>query len=187
MKSILFLLLLIATISHAAPDHQEGAAYISEYEKEIPKHVFLAQCIELFTGLPASIQLAQAFCETGFGRPDTVGFFDKKLGRVRYMDTIGYHYSNIFSIMDFEGDYWKFGNNKALNWDGTKTYTWRWYLHPVFSWFDHAYYMQVHHSGHCFKPWSYWIVNPVRYGHKGYWKTISKTIQKYRLDKYDLR
>ena len=172
----LFLILQVFIIRSAK------ANQITDFDRHAP----LAKVIQLFSGVPASVQLAQAYCETNFGARDTIGFFDKKLNRIRYLDTIGYHYSNIFAIMDFEGDYWEFGSKPALGCWGKRTYIWRRYAHPTLSWIDHAYFFMVHNPSHLHKPWWYWCANPVRYGRRGYWNKIRKTIIEFGLDRYDL-
>ena len=176
ISSILFIIWNCLVISYA------NAGTNNDFKS----HALQAQVIQLFSGVPASVQLAHAYCETNFGARDTIGFFDKKLNRIRYLDTIGYHYNNIFSIMDFENDYWKLGFGFAFNWDATKRYKWRRYAHPLISWIDHAYFFMTHNPTHLYRPWEYWCDNPVKYGKKGYWVKIKKTIIKYNLQRFDL-
>jgi len=156
----LFLILQVFIIRSAK------ANQITDFDSHAP----LAKVIQLFSGVPASVQLAQAYCETNFGRADTIGTM----------------YNNVFAIMDFEGDYWEFGNGPALGCWGKRTYIWRRYAHPTLSWIDHAYFFMVHNPSHLHKPWSYWCANPVRYGRRGYWNKIRKTIIEFGLDRYDL-
>ena len=169
----IILILLIATNCHA---------------QNFENYAFQAQVIEVFFGVPASIQLAQGYCETNFGAPDPGGKLCTINGKkvLVHSDTIGNHFNNIFAIMDFEGDYWTFGNGKAFGCWFKRRYTWRKYQHQLLSWLDHAYYLILHNPDHWHKPWQYWCNNPVKYGRQGYWKKIKSTITKYNLGKYDV-
>lgn len=146
------------------------------------RHVLKAQILQYITGVPASIQLAQGWCETGFGRPDTIGY--ERDSVVRYRDTVGYHFCNVFAIMDFPGDYYTGPSATAMGCYHRTTYTWRVYIHPIFSWIDHAYFLWLHNPSRRGKPWNYWI--GAKYGVRPeYWQKIKHTIEKYELYKYD--
>ena len=137
---------------------------------DIKAHVLQAQIIHLFSGVPASIQLAQAYCETKFGQAQGIGT----------------DLNNVFAIMDFPNDYWEFGNKKLLGAYGRNTYTWRDYIHPIISWIDHAYFFTVHAKKQLGKDWKFWCSNPPKYSnHKDYWPKIKRTILKYKLYQYD--
>jgi hypothetical protein len=142
----------------------------SGFSQDFDKYIRIAQVIELFSGVPTSIQLSQGWNETAFGRADTIGTL----------------YNNVFSIMDFDGDYWEFGNGRALGCWGRRSYVWRRYFHPLISWIDHAYFLMVHAPNHCGRDWRFWCDNPVRYGRRGYWKKIKKTIIQYKLNRFDI-
>lgn len=133
---------------------------------DFDKYAPLAQAVEFCTGIPASVQLSQAYCETRFGIADTIGTL----------------YNNIFSIMDLEGDEWEGENGPHMDCCSSRNFIWRKYGSHLHSWLDYAQYMQRHHS-HRFK-------TPVHtwkgYGRKIYWKVINKTINEFNLRKYDL-
>jgi hypothetical protein len=157
---VLFLIFQICLIRYAQ------AATNDDFKS----HATQAKVIQIFTGVPASIQLAQAFCETNFGRADTIGNI----------------YNNVFAIMDFDFDYWEGHNGKALGCWGRKSHTWRRYFHPLVSWLDHAYFFHVHAPNHIGKDWQYWCSNPPKYsGYSKYWAKIKRTIIKYKLYEYD--
>ena len=161
IASILYLLSNILIISYAQANAKD----------DFKAHALQAQVIELFTGVPASIQLAQAYCETNFGAAKVIGT----------------EFNNVFAIMDFDGDYWEFGNGQALGCWGRKMYTWRRYVHPIISWIDHAYFFTVHAKQQLGKPWHFWCDYPPKYSsHRKYWSKIRKTIIKYNLNKYDI-
>jgi len=138
--------------------------------EEFKKYALRAQLLEIVYGVPASIQLAQSYCETRHGKADPIG-------------TV---YNNWFAIMDFKSDYWEYGSGEALNWNKTKYYIWRRYSSPLISWIDHAYFLYLHNPEHRYKPYIYWIKYPVKYGRSGYWIKIQRTILKYNLQKYDI-
>lgn len=135
-------------------------------------HALQAQVIEYLTAVPASIQLAQAYCETNFGSAPVIGT----------------EFNNVFAIMDFPNDYWTWGNGKALGCWGRTVYTWRRYPHPIVSWLDHAYFLTLHAKSQLNRPWWFWCDFPPKYsGNKNYWPKIRQTIIKYKLYEYDKR
>lgn len=160
IASILYLISIIGVITYAS----------ANTANEFKKYAFRAQVLEVIYGVPTSVQLAQSYCETHNGRADTIG-------------TI---YNNWFSIMDFKGDYWVFGNGRALNWNKTRSHIWRRYSFPIISWIDHAYFLWLHNPKYRYKDFLFWCDNPVRYGRRGYWKKIKKTILENNLQKYDV-
>lgn len=173
MKNLILLFCLLPLLLLARPNEsiEPEPEYFMESEKDFKRYAPLAQFIQLFSGIPASVQLAQAFCETSFGRADTLGTL----------------YYNVFAIKDFPGDYWEGGNGPMMDCYGIKSADWRRYVHPLISWLDHAYFLKTMNPNHCLKPWEYWCRNPVRYGSPGYWDKIAKTIKHYRLYKYDIK
>lgn len=160
---VLLTLLLAIPTAKSSPTIKQ---YFGIYEQQ-------AKWLYLFFGTPPSVQLAQAYCETKFGSPES--------------GKIGYHFNNVFSIMDFENDYWIFGSDTAKGAWGKVTYTWRVYPSRLIAWIDHAVFMWLYYPRHRFKPWQYWRDNPVKYGMKGYWKKIAKTIEEFELYKYDFK
>lgn len=154
---ILFIIFQIALIRVASGQN-------NDFERWAP----MAKVIHFCTGIPASVQLAQAFNETNFGRADTIGKM----------------YNNVFAIMDFENDYWVFHSAPALGCWGRHTYQWRVYFHPIISWIDHAIFMRVHNAHLIGKSWKQWM--SAKYsGWNKYWGRIEDIILKYKLYKYD--
>lgn len=171
MKTLLFTLIPLLCFANSCPSNFD-------------KWASTAKVLQVITGVPASVQLAQAYCETNFGAKDTIGY-SRESGERSYRDTVGYYFNNHFAIMDFKNDYWEFGNNSANGCWGLRRYCWRWYIHPIVSWIDHAYFLWLHNPKHRHKSWQYWCNNPVRYGRKGYWGKIRRTIVRYNLYQYD--
>ena len=162
IASILFIIWNILVISYAQ----------AATEDDFKAHALQAKVIHLLTGVPASIQLAQAYCETNFGKAEGIGT----------------DLNNVFAIMDFPNDYWEFGNKKLLGAYGRYIYTWRDYIHPIVSWIDHAYFFTVHAKFQLCKNWQFWCSNPPRYsGHPDYWSKIKRTIIKYKLYNHDIQ
>lgn len=160
IASILYIIWTFAVIRYAAASPAE----------DFKKYAFRAQVLEVLYGVPASVQLAQSFCETNHGRADTIGTL----------------YNNWFSIMDFNTDYWELGSGPAMNWNKTRSENWRRYSYPLISWIDHAYFLWLYNPKYRYKDFLFWCDNPVRYGRRGYWRKIKKTILKYNLQKYDI-
>lgn len=131
---------------------------------------FARKC-EFWFGVPASIQLAQAFSETNFGRADTIGTL----------------YNNWFAIMAIEGDGWNGPKGKMLGAYKKRVFVWRAYWLPIFSWLDYLLFMHEHASRLLYKPSKAWIADPPKYGASHYWQRIRRNIQRYDLTQYDVR
>lgn len=147
----------------------KAKVYFTDMENDFEVFAPLAKLVYLTNGIPPSIQLAQAFCETGFGRADTIGKM----------------YNNVFSIMDCLGDDWTGDNGPMTEVDGKTTYLWRKYPNRLSSLLDYIAFIKKHQDGHLWQPWEYWIQNPIKYGNSKYWTKIGRTIEKYKLYQYD--
>lgn len=119
--------------------------------------------LHLECGVPASIQLAQAICESGGG-----------------ISEVAKNSNNHFGIKAFS------------NWKGkvfTTKYgtTYRAYITLEEGYDDHAEFLHYHYSNAVGKNWRYWVANCKGYGGSNqYWKMIEQYIIKYKLDKFDL-
>lgn len=137
---------------------------------EFEQYAWCAQVLFFIDGVPPSVRLAQAFCETNFGKADTIG-------------TI---YNNWFSIKDYPEDSWKGKSGPMMDCFGISVCIWRWYVTPLQCWLDHSRYMRENAPpGHAFNDWIYWVTHPMKYGWDKYWQRISNTIKIYKLYKYD--
>lgn len=130
----------------------------------------VARAFQVWKGVPASIQLAQAYQETKFGQADTIG-------------TI---YCNWFAVMAIDGDDWQGRSGAMLGCYKRKIYRWRWYNNPLECWQDYIRHMTKHGKRNLWQPWTVWVANPPRYASSGYWDRIRATIEKYELWRYDL-
>lgn len=130
----------------------------------------VARAFQAWKGVPASIQLAQAYQETKFGQADTIG-------------TI---YCNWFAVMAIDGDGWQGRSGPMLGCYKRKIYHWRWYSHPLECWQDYIRHMAKYGKRNLWQPWTAWVADPPRYAGSGYWDKIRATIEKYELWRYDL-
>lgn len=139
-------------------------------EEDFERYAPLAQLVYAFTGVPPSIQLAQAYNEHNFGRGDTIG-------------TI---YHNVFSIMDSPYDEWRGANGWRMDAYGRKSYLWRRYTCNLHAWLDYARFMVLYAPrGNRWATWERWVENPMKYGASWYWRKVQKTIIEHQLYKYD--
>ena len=157
MKTIILMLLGLAVSPKTPEQHFED-------------HATWAQIVQRFTGIPASVQLAQAFNETYFGQADT----------------LGRDYNNVFAVMDLPLDNWHGPSGPMLGAYKRRVYTWRIYPTRLHGWLDYTQIVKqnapVDHFG---QPWTYWVENPIHYGDRNYWKKVRRTIERYGLEKYD--
>jgi flagellum-specific peptidoglycan hydrolase FlgJ len=130
----------------------------SEY---ITKYYPVAKVCEFVYGIPTSVQLAQALCESG--------------GGVSY---IGKHSNNHFGIKyykeAFKGDYF-------IDTAGGK---WRKYPTILEGYIDHADFLAKHYKQAKYKDYKFWS-QLSGYGAGNYWQHIGKIIEHYKLEKLD--
>jgi flagellum-specific peptidoglycan hydrolase FlgJ len=119
-----------------------------------------AQILEYITGVPTSIQLAQAIYESAGGKSNIA----KKA-------------NNHFGIRC--GDNWNGERYKS------RSGCWRKYSSALDSYIDHAAYLQHYYPNACGKDWQHWVKYCKGYGGANYWQKIGKIIKQYNLDKYD--
>jgi len=150
MKIILILSILSILFAFTIP---------KPYQRYIDEHKHKAQMLQHSTGVPASIQIAQAIIESGAGRSNIA----KKA-------------NNHFGIRC--GDNWK-GKRYF-----SKSGCWRQYDNIGLSFVDHACFLQDYYPNVCFKSYKAWGTLE-GYGESGYWKKIIRTIERYRLYKLD--
>lgn len=134
------------------------------------QHATKAKIVYFFTGIPPSIQLAQAFNETGIGSS--------------IAGPIVNECNNVFAIRYYPGQGWTI-YGLALDAYKTKKFKWRKYPSKLISWLDYAVFMLIHGKRNLWRSWRHWIDNPVKYGGRGYWQRVERTILKYKLYKYD--
>lgn len=150
MKILLLLSLIYICLSFVIP---------KPYKLYIAQHKHKAQMLHHTTGVPASIQLAQAIMESGGGRSN-----------------IAIKANNHFGIRC--GD----------NWQGERYYSksgcWRSYPNIGVGYIDHACFLQEYYPNACFKSWEEWT-KLEGYGESGYWKKIGKVVKRYKLYEYD--
>lgn len=152
-KTIFAALLLLFTGSSLPPT----------YQKYCNEHKFKAQLLEYQTGVPTSVQLAQAIIESGAGR--------SKLAKVS---------NNHFGIK--KGDNW---SGETFSFKGSSV-KWRKYPNIGLSYIDHACFLSDNYGGACGKPWSYWVKYCKGYGGPDYWQRVGEIITLYNLNKFDL-
>jgi len=151
MKIILILAFSLLLLSVSMP---------KKYERYCNEHAFKAQLLQGTTGVPASIQLAQAIFESGGGRSN-----------------IAKQANNHFGIRC--GD----------NWEGGRYYSesgcWRAYDSVGLSYVDHACFLNEHYQNAVGKSWGYWS-GLEGYGSGDYWRKIGSIVKRYKLYEYDL-
>lgn len=129
------------------------------YQRYIEEHRHKAQLLQHSTGVPTSIQIAQAIYESGAGR------------------------SNIAKKANNH-----FGIRCGDNWNGQRYYSesgcWRQYNNVGLSFIDHACFLQDYYPHVCFKSWEEWT-QLEGYGESGYWRKIGRIIERYKLYEYD--
>src|SRR5210317_2328984 len=139
MKILLILSLIFFFFSFAIP---------KPYERYIDKHLHKAQMLQASTGVPASIQLAQAIYESGAGRSN-----------------MAIKANNHFGIRC--GD----------NWEGEQYNSpsgcWRKYKNVGLAYIDHACFLQDYYPNAVGKSWEEWT-KLSGYGERGYWRKIGK-------------
>ena len=155
-----------------------AALFLSlQAKSQTPKDYFeayapWAQLVSVMTGIPPSVQLAQAFNETYFGQADTIGRL----------------YNNAFAIKALEGDGWSGKTGTMLDAYGQRVCTWRVYEHIFEAWIDYTEIVKLNApAGHFWRPWCYWVDNPIKYGGRGYWNRVQTTIEKYELYRFDYK
>ena len=122
-------------------------------------------CIKLQheCGVPASIQLAQAICESGGG-----------------ISEVAKQSNNHFGIRAFSNWKGKIYNTKY----GTD---YRAYSTLEEGYIDHAEFLYQHYSFAVGKDWKHWVANCKGYGGSpSYWQHIGKIIELYQLYKFDI-
>ena len=124
------------------------------------EHLSKAKALQITTGVPVSIQFAQAIYESGGGR------------------------SNIAKKAKNH-----FGMRCGDDWQGARYYSktgcWRQYDNVSLSYIDHACFLNEHYQNAVGKNWEYWS-KLEGYGGAGYWQKIGKIVKRYKLYKYDL-
>lgn len=129
----------------------------------IQKWAPTAQQLHFETGVPASVQLAQAIYESGAG--------------VSRIATVGNAH---FGIRYFKEE-WQ-GIIVAAK-GGT---LYRAYFSPVDSWVDHACFLSDHYAGAIGKPWQHWVKYGTGYGGSSdYWQQVGSIIKIHKLYEYD--
>ena len=124
-------------------------------------YVFAFNCQQEYK-IPASIQLAQAMVESGYGYSNLA----KKS-------------NNCFGIMAFSN--WK-GDVYRVN----KDVAFRKYSSVYDSYVDHAKFLAYHYKSMVGKNWKYWIANCRGYAaHSDYWKVLGELIVTHKLDRFD--
>ena len=125
------------------------------YQRYIERYKTTAKLLHHTTGVPPSVQFAQAILESGGGR------------------------SNI--AQDARNH---FGLRCGDNWKGERHYTksgcWRCYSSPVMSFADHAEFLCEYYPDAMGKNWEYYG-SLKGYGGEGYWKEVVKVIRMYQL------
>lgn len=140
-----------------------GANIPAKYERYCNEHKLKAQLLEYKTGVPTSIQFAQAIYECGAGRD--------KLAKLA---------NNHFGIK--AGDNW---SGETFSFPGSSV-KWRKYKNVGLSYVDHACFLSDHYGPACGKPWRHWVKYCEGYGGPNYWREIGKIIQDYKLYNFDL-
>jgi len=128
------------------------------YQRYIDTHLHKAKMLQHSTGVPVSIQFAQAIYESGAGR--------SPLARKT---------NNHFGISC--GDNWlgeEYHSNRC----------WRKYKNVGLSFVDHACYLQNNYPDLCFKEWDKWD-RLEGYCCRGYWKKIGRIVERYKLYELD--
>ena len=125
------------------------------------KYAPLAQKYQKEYGVPASIQLAQAFVESHYGT-----------------SPLAIHTNNHFGI------------TKGDDWDGDCTIAeagklFRCYDSDTASWEDHAKFLHKHYPTAMGQHWKLWAKNCRGYGGPDYWYQIGQIIQRQKLYEYD--
>ena len=125
-------------------------------------HYFFAfQCQEQYK-IPASIQLAQAMLESGYGQSNVAKQSNNCFG--------------ILAFSNWKGDVYRVNKNLAF----------RKYDSIHCSYKDHAQFMAYHYESAVGKNWKYWVTNCKGYAaHNSYWKVLEKLIIDYKLDRFD--
>ena len=149
MKIVLLLALLPLLFAFVIP---------KPYQRYIEQHKHKAQMLQHSTGVPASIQFAQAIYESRGGRSPLA----KKTNN-------------------------HFGISCGDNWHGQRYYSnrcWRKCKTVGESWVDHACYLQHYYPELCFQSWDKWQ-RLENYCCEGYWNKIKGIIERYKLYEYD--
>lgn len=147
---ILFLLILFSGFTI------KNKAYIQKWAPT-------AQRLQAQTGVPASIQLAQAIFESGAGVSRIA-----KVGNAH------------FGIRYFK-ESWK---GLIVAAEGGTLY--RAYKTPLDSWVDHACFLNEGYTGAVDKPWQHWVKYGTGYGGApDYWQQVGRIIKQHNLQKYD--
>lgn len=131
----------------------------------IEKNIFKAKIMESITGIPASIQLAQAIIESGGGKSH-----------------ISIHSNNHFAIKYYPGAPMKTTNTYFVDRNNIK---WRSYQSVWHSYLDHSIFLSYHYPQLRYQ--SVTTCNQLKgYGSKkGYWKHVHNYIIKHKLYLYD--
>ena len=135
---------------------QQKKAYIKKWAPT-------AQQLHFETGVPASVQLAQAIYESGGG-----------------ISKIAVEGNAHFGIMYFK-EHWQGPTVEA---EGGTLY--RAYSSGFDSYYDHACFLSDHYEGAIGKPWQHWVKYATGYGGGAdYWQQIEYFINRYKLYQYD--
>lgn len=147
--------LLIISLLIGEPETQE------EY---IQKHLFKAKILEILTGIPTSLQLAQSLVETGGGQ-----------------SYIAKHSNNHFGIKYFPGAK-SFTQTFFID---RRQVKWRSYVNTWHSYIDHALFLCNHYPQLRYQ--SVTSCNQLKgYGGKAnYWLYIHSLIHRKKLNQYD--
>lgn len=152
-----FLFMMIATVSNYSK--------LNVHEKYLYTTLAPIMCmkLEVECGIPTSIQLAQAICESGGG-----------------ISELAQKTNNHFGIMAFsnwKGDVYYINKNEAF----------RKYDTVEEGYNDHAMFLYEHYSFALHKPWQYWVANCKGYGGSPYyWQHLGKIIEIYKLYRFDV-
>lgn len=147
--------LLILSLLIGEPENQE------EY---IQKHLFKAKILEILTGIPTSLQLAQSLVETGGGKSYIAKHSNNHFGIKYFPNAISY--TNTFFI-------------------DRRQVKWRSYINTWHSFIDHALFLSHHYPQLRYQ--SVTTCNQLKgYGGKAnYWSYINSLIHRKKLHQYD--
>jgi len=147
---ILFLLILFS-------------GFKSRNQAYIDKWAAMAKQLHFETGVPASVQLAQAIYESGAGT-----------------SKIAVEGNAHFGIRYFK-EHWQ-GSSVAAK-GGT---LYRAYSSVEEGYLDHACFLSDHYEGAIGKPWQHWVKYGTGYGGSSdYWQQVGSIIKQQKLYKYD--
>ena len=142
-----------------------------KYKMYCERHKLKANLLEHSTGVPTSVQLAQAIIESGGGRSN-----------------IAKRAKNHFGIKC--GDNWTGQTYEVFKKDSSGQAIllacWRSYSNVGDSYLDHACFLSDYYGNAAGQNWRFWVRNCQGYGGPGYWREVGRVINLYKLYKYDL-